>query len=65
MEDTQIGTTQTIAVVDDDESVRAALKSLLRSSGYDVRTYCSALDFLDTAGPPGRTAWSPTSRCRA
>ncbi|CDF92901.1 MULTISPECIES: response regulator transcription factor [unclassified Pseudomonas] len=53
MEDTQIRNTQTIAVVDDDESVRAALKSLLRSSGYDVRTYCSALDFLDTAGPAG------------
>ncbi|TWC13420.1 MULTISPECIES: response regulator transcription factor [unclassified Pseudomonas] len=53
MEDTQLRNTQTIAVVDDDESVRAALKSLLRSSGYAVRTYCSALDFLDNAGPAG------------
>ncbi|MDR6957645.1 FixJ family two-component response regulator [Pseudomonas brassicacearum] len=39
-------TTTTIAVVDDDESVRAALDSLLRSSGYSVRTYRSALEFL-------------------
>ncbi|AXA54106.1 response regulator transcription factor [Pseudomonas thivervalensis] len=37
----------TIAVVDDDESVRRALDSLLRSSGYKVRTYCSAIEFLD------------------
>ncbi|MCI0997162.1 response regulator [Pseudomonas sp. ICMP22404] len=53
MDDTQIRSRQTIAVVDDDEAVRAALKSLLRSSGYDVRTYGSALDFLDAAGPAG------------
>ena len=36
-----------IAIVDDDDSVRTALKSLLRSSGYEVRTYCCALEFLD------------------
>ncbi|AEA68917.1 response regulator transcription factor [Pseudomonas brassicacearum] len=51
MHDTPIRNTTTIAVVDDDESVRAALKSLLRSSGYDVRTYCSAMDFLDANAP--------------
>ncbi|MGN8273742.1 response regulator transcription factor [Pseudomonas sp. SMV71] len=48
MPDTQIRKTRTIAVVDDDESVRAALRSLLRSSGYQVRTYCGALEFLQS-----------------
>lgn len=51
MPDTPMRTHTTIAVVDDDESVRSALKSLLRSSGYDVRTFCSALEFLDTNAP--------------
>ena len=36
-----------IAVVDDDESVREALRNLLRSAGYDVRAFCSAEDFLE------------------
>ncbi|MEK1844966.1 MAG: response regulator [Pseudomonas sp.] len=40
-----------IAIVDDDDSVRTALESLLRSSGYKVQTYCSALEFLNTNGP--------------
>jgi FixJ family two-component response regulator len=35
-----------IAVVDNDESVRMALDSLLRSSGYRVRTYGGAKEFL-------------------
>ncbi|WP_210644637.1 response regulator [Pseudomonas sp. Tri1] len=51
MHDTPMRNTTTIAVVDDDESVRTALKSLLRSSGYHVRTYCSAMDFLDANAP--------------
>lgn len=51
MPGTHIRKTKTIAVVDDDESVRAALKSLLRSSGYEVLTYCNALEFLDTHSP--------------
>ena len=38
-----------IAIVDDDNAVRTALKSLLRSSGYKVQTYCSALEFLASA----------------
>lgn len=50
---TQIRNTTTIAVVDDDESVRTALDSLLRSSGYNVRTYCSAIEFLDANAPAG------------
>ncbi|BBP59654.1 response regulator [Pseudomonas sp. St316] len=48
----QISNATTIAVVDDDESVRTALDSLLRSSGYKVRTYCSAIEFLDANAPP-------------
>jgi len=40
-----------VHVVDDDESLRAALAGLLRASGYEVRTYASAGEFLldDTA----------------
>ncbi len=38
-----------VAVVDDDPSVRAALRNLLRSVGYDVRDYNSPQDFLAVA----------------
>ena len=38
-----------VAVVDDDESVCAALRNLLRSVGYDVRVYNSPKDFLAAA----------------
>jgi FixJ family two-component response regulator len=34
--------------VDDDESVRASLKLLIESSGYDVVTFKSAENFLDS-----------------
>jgi FixJ family two-component response regulator len=46
--------TATIAIVDDDEGVRSSLTSLLRSLGYEVRSYSSAQDFLDDhkAGDP-------------
>lgn len=40
-----------ISVVDNDESVRMALDSLLRSSGYTVRTYAGAHEFLFSDGP--------------
>ena len=50
-QDTPIRNSMIIAIVDDDDSVRTALESLLRSSGYKVQTYCSALDFLNTNGP--------------
>ncbi|GGJ17203.1 response regulator transcription factor [Neoroseomonas lacus] len=39
-----------IAIVDDDEAVRNALSSLLRSFGYETRGYGSALAFLDEEG---------------
>jgi len=35
-----------IAVVDDDEAVRGAMKTLLRSLGYNVSTFGSAEEFL-------------------
>jgi two-component system response regulator FixJ len=39
-------TRKSIFVVDDDEFVRGALKTLLRSAGYDVQTFESAEAFL-------------------
>jgi FixJ family two-component response regulator len=39
-----------IAVVDDEPAVREALKRLLRSAGFDVRTYRSGADFLQAMG---------------
>ena len=45
-----------VHVVDDDQSVREGLSSLLRSMGLRVQTYASAAEFLardDTRGPDG------------
>jgi FixJ family two-component response regulator len=39
-----------VHVVDDDDSFRVAIARMLRISGYDVRLYKSAQDYLDT--PP-------------
>ena len=41
-----------IAIVDDDEGVRTSLASLVRSLGYDVRTYGSGIDFLQDSLNP-------------
>jgi FixJ family two-component response regulator len=38
--------TLAIAIVDDDEAVRTTLASLVRSLGYEARTYRSGADFL-------------------
>src|SRR5436309_1306578 len=35
-----------VAVVEDDESYRGALQRLLKSAGFQVRTFASAEDFL-------------------
>jgi FixJ family two-component response regulator len=40
-----------ISVVDDDELILVSLESLLRSYGYSVKTYNSALAFLQSSGP--------------
>lgn len=39
--------TAKIFVVDDDEAMRHSLSLLLRTAGYDVETYASAVSFLD------------------
>lgn len=44
-----------ISIVDDDLSVRRALRRLVRSAGYTVETFASAREFLDSS-PSGRTA---------
>jgi FixJ family two-component response regulator len=41
-----VSTSSVISVVDDDASVRAALKNLLRTRGYVVHTFGSAMEFL-------------------
>src|SRR2546430_16987110 len=41
-----------VAVIDDDQSVRGAIRSLLRSLGFRVEAFASAEDFLD-ARPAG------------
>jgi FixJ family two-component response regulator len=42
-----------ISIVDDDPSVRDALGRLVESVGYDVETFASAQEFLDSS-PVGR-----------
>lgn len=44
-----------ISIVDDDLSVRRALRRLVRSAGYAVETFGSAGDFLSSA-PSARSA---------
>ena len=41
--------TTMIAIVDDDEFVRKATKSLVRSLGYEAATFCSAEEFLGSS----------------
>jgi len=43
----------TISIVDDDLSIRRALRRLVRSAGYPVETFASAHDYLD-ATPQAR-----------
>jgi FixJ family two-component response regulator len=40
----------TIAIVDDDGSVRLAIASLVRSLGYDAQPFKSAQEFLQSSG---------------
>jgi FixJ family two-component response regulator len=48
-----INTRTSIAVVDDDESVRESLPDLLRELGYSVSAYSSAEEFLAAGGVEG------------
>ena len=41
-----------IAIIEDDASVRRALRRLFRSVGRDVATFATAEEFLQAAGPP-------------
>ena len=43
--------TDKVFVIDDDESIREALKSLIRSVGLSVETFASAQDFLQSTRP--------------
>jgi FixJ family two-component response regulator len=45
-----LSTLSVISVIDDDASVRAATNNLLSSHGYQVHTFASAHDFLQSAG---------------
>jgi FixJ family two-component response regulator len=45
-------TSATVVVIDDDESVRKALRRLIRSAGLTVRTHASAEEFLAAGGEP-------------
>jgi FixJ family two-component response regulator len=40
-----------VALVDDDESIREGVGSLLRSAGFDVSAWASAEEFLQAAHP--------------
>ena len=44
--------TRTIAVIDDDASVRRAFSRLLRAAGFDVSPYASGQEFLDSRDDP-------------
>ena len=44
-----------IAIVDDEESVREALQSLLKSMGFRAEGFASAEDFLQSSLLPGTT----------
>jgi FixJ family two-component response regulator len=43
--------TGTVVIVDDDEGVRDALKMLAQSQGWEVHTFASAADFLESREP--------------
>jgi FixJ family two-component response regulator len=44
-----------ISIVDDDPSVRRALRRVVKSAGYIVETFASGREFLDSS-PRGRSA---------
>ncbi len=48
IEDQQLRTGPTISIVDDDESMRCAVKSLVTSLGFAACTFASAEEFLQS-----------------
>jgi FixJ family two-component response regulator len=51
-----------VSIVDDDESVREAMKSLVRSFGYSVETFGSAAEFLESAQVENTDCLEPISK---
>jgi FixJ family two-component response regulator len=49
------GTNTLISIVDDDESMREAIRGLMKSLGYSAEAFASAQDFLNSREAP-RTA---------
>jgi FixJ family two-component response regulator len=45
-------TGQTIVIIDDDESVRRALRRLIQSAGWRVATFATAEEFLEAPEQP-------------
>lgn len=52
-EDVTLAANRIVAIVDDDEAVRTATVSLVRSLGHDVRSFASAEEFLREGGDEG------------
>ena len=43
-----MGNAQLVAIVDDDESLRSAVRGLMKEAGLDARAFASAEDFLNS-----------------
>jgi FixJ family two-component response regulator len=54
-----------ISVIDDDRSVREAVKNLIRSLGYEAVTFASAEETLAPVALMIQNALLPTFRCPA
>jgi FixJ family two-component response regulator len=54
---------QMISIIDDDRSVREAVKSLLRSLGYEAITFASAEEYLGADRGAIQNASLPTFKC--
>ena len=52
-EDDSLAANRIVAIVDDDEAVRQATASLVRSLGHEVRGFASAEDFLRPGSDEG------------
>ena len=52
-----------VFVVDDDSSVREAIKSLIRSVGLSVETFETAQEFLRSKRPDDPDAWCLMCGC--
>jgi FixJ family two-component response regulator len=50
-----VAQTSVIAIVDDDQAIREAIESLLKSAGYGVELYGSAEEFLNSGPRPDIT----------